>query len=107
MEAFTGQVKVDEQELEKTAVNAKTKISRYKNKLEEMNSLIQETALYWEGEGGDHYRKIFLTQKKEVDQMLSEYKKYTRQLLEQSQKAKKARQEGQEKANQLNSLEMC
>lgn len=107
MGAFTGQVKVDEQELEKTAENAKTKISKYKSKLGEMNSLIQETAAYWEGEGGDHYRKIFQTQKKEVDQMLSEYKKYTQELLDQSQKAKTARREGQEKAKQLNNLEMC
>lgn len=107
MAGFSGKTKVDEQELEKTAEEAKKKIAVYRSRISDMDSLIQNTASYWEGEGGGHYRTIFKTQKKEVDTMLSVYKKYADQLLEHSGKVKSTRSEAQSKAEALNGVEMC
>lgn len=76
-----GTVKVDVAVLQAKGEEAFLKLQAYQNGLEKINSLIQDSERFWEGEAGNLYRASMQNQIADAMEILQEFMAYPKELL--------------------------
>jgi uncharacterized protein YukE len=77
-----GMIKVDAAVLKSKAEDAYVKIQNYREAVEQIAATVSASSGYWEGQAGNLYRDIMRLQVKAIENTLTEYANYPKELLE-------------------------
>lgn len=78
-------IKVDPEELKRTADEAVAKINAYRKSLDVISQRISSSSSYWSGRGNEAFIRNFCQLKKNIENSVDEYEKYAKKLLDYSE----------------------
>lgn len=68
------QIKVSTQELRRAADNVDGYIRTVRQSFDAINSTVQKTSMYWEGEGGSYFRSGYTSYKDDINMVINRLK---------------------------------
>ena len=75
-----GTIKVDAAVLKSKAEDAYVKIQNYREAVEQIATTVSASSGYWEGQAGNLYRDIMRLQVKAIENTLTEYANYPKEM---------------------------
>lgn len=75
-------LKVDPEQLKRTADEVTGMIQSLQTDLESLQTTVNRTGYYWQGQAAEEYRKNFAAQKDDTDEMLERLRKFPPMLLQ-------------------------
>ena len=75
-------LKVDPEQLKRTADEVTGMIQSLQTDLESLQTTVNRTGYYWQGQAAEEYRKNFAAQKDDTDEMLDRLRKFPPMLLQ-------------------------
>lgn len=101
--AITGtvQIKVNPAVLNDKAQTVSKQIRNMENCFEQLDMIVNRTAYYWIGEGGDKHRMLYKQQRPQIEEMMRRLKEHPDDLLAIAQKYEMAESSVQSMAAEL------